>query len=164
MLESLLPLVANSMRKPTIVLILLFAVCLSGFGQNTPAKAVYPRIVKTFQLFNQTAPLSPITIYTPKDWGTFRISASIIRTVKGKNTSAAWFEYFNWQDGGGMESSDGNGFIIIAVACGDLAPGYGEGVFTVRMKSGTPLKIAVRDNGDPAGSKYNVFVVVERLM
>ena len=111
------------MRKPTLVLTLLFAVCLSCFGQNAPAKAVYPRIVKRFQLFNQSAPLSPITIYTPKDWGEFRISASIVRTVKGKNTSAAWFEYFTWQDGGGAESSDGNAFTIIAVACGDSALG-----------------------------------------
>jgi len=152
------------MRKLTSALILLFAVCLSGFGQNIPANPIYPRIVKRFQLFNQTSPLSPATIYTPKDWGTFRISASIIRTVGGNNTSSAWFEYFNWQDGGGMETSDGNAFIIIAVACGNSPPGYGEGVFTIRMKAGTPLKVAVRDNGDPAGSKYNVFVVVERLM
>jgi hypothetical protein len=160
-LEFLLPLGANSMRKPTIVLTLLFAVCLSGVGQNTPAKAVYPRIVKRFQLFNQTATFSPITIYTPKDWGTFRLSASMVRTVDGKNASGVWFGFLLWQDGGGMENS---GYTVNMSLPVQSFAGYADAVLTARLKAGTPLQVSVGSNGDTTGSKYNVFVVVERLM
>jgi hypothetical protein len=100
------------MRRSTCcLLVVVFGSWLSSFGQSaskTPSKAApwsFPRVVARFKLLGQTRAITPTTVFVTKTWGTFRISTAMVRTRKGSDYSAAWFESFTWDDGGGMESS-----------------------------------------------------------
>src|ERR1700680_3891972 len=69
------------MRRSTCcLLVVLFGSWSSSLGQSAP-KLTYPKIVATFHRFGLTAELPPTTIYTPKNWGTFRISIVMVGTV-----------------------------------------------------------------------------------
>src|SRR5580704_5037807 len=55
------------------LLVVLFGLGLSSFGQSAP-KFTSPRIVATFQRLNQTTGIPGTLLFTPQDWGTFRVT------------------------------------------------------------------------------------------
>jgi hypothetical protein len=66
------------MRRTCCLLVVLFGSWLSSFGQSSP-QLTSPKIVATFERLNQTAEIPPTTIYTPKNWATFRVSIVMVR-------------------------------------------------------------------------------------
>src|SRR5262249_46994370 len=138
----------------TLLLVFLSVSWASGFGQHAP-KFTTPQIVATFQLLDQTGEVHPTTIYTPKNWGTFRISIVLVGTVA------------NGADGrlfGGVQYTDGSGINFFGTSLQTQSQATVTVEFPIRAKAGTPLKFTVKPSGDIFGSKYNVWVVVEQLM
>jgi hypothetical protein len=142
------------MRRACCLLMVLVTVCASGFGQSAP-KFTHPRIVATFQRLGQTAEIPPTTIYTPKNWGTFRISIVMVLTV-ANNNNGDWDGLIEFIDGAG---ASGGG---PSIPTKDRNRALWES--PIRAKAGQPLKFSVRSFPNTSGSKYNVWVVVEQLM
>jgi hypothetical protein len=145
------------MRRATcFLLVILCGSWLSGLGQSAP-KLTSPRIVATFERLGQTAAIPPTTIYTPKKWGTFRVSFVMVVTVANKNDNGAWGPLLQFTDGSG--TNVGGGEIIPANVRGTVGSG-----FPFRAKAGKPLIFSTGSGDDTSGTKYNVWVVVEQLM
>ena len=142
------------MRNATCcLLVVMFGSWSSSLGQNAP-KFTTPQIVATFQRLNQTGPISPATLFTPKHWGTFQVSLVMVQTVAGP-VNGWWNAEFNWTDGGGAESYN-------PISLGD-ARGQDNWIFATRVKAGTPFIFSTTEADSPSG-KYNVWIVVEQLM
>lgn len=145
------------MRNAICCLVFLFGSWPSIFAQNAP-KLTTPRIVATFERLGLTAELPPTTIYTPKTWGTFRISIVMVGTL-ANGTNASWIGAIRFTDGSGPNGPDGFGAGLYTVSRETAVS-----AFPIRAKAGKPLKFSVTSSGDTSGSKYNVWVVVEQLM
>jgi hypothetical protein len=143
------------MRNATYcLLVVLFGSWSNSLGQNAP-KFTTPQIVATFQRLNQTKEIKPFTIYTPPKWGTFRISVVMVLTrVNGSNSQ--WDGTIQFDDAAGEESPE-------AILYSQFL-NTEQVEFPFRQKAGVPIKFSVVPGGDPSGSRYNVFVVVEQLM
>jgi hypothetical protein len=93
------------MRNATYcLLVVLFGSWSNSLGQNAP-KFTTPQIVATFQRLNQTKEIKPFTIYTPSQWGTFRISVVMVLTRANQNNSQ-WDGTIQFDDAAGEESPE----------------------------------------------------------
>jgi hypothetical protein len=107
----------------------------------------------------QTKEIKPVTIYTPPQWGTFRISIIMILTVANGNNGPLWAGRVRFTDAIGVDPW----FPEAALSTVEPISTFTEGPF--RAKAGTPIRFSVSSqNGDTSNTKYNVFVVVEQLM
>jgi hypothetical protein len=144
------------MRRSAICCLttMLFAVVLS-VGQTTATKRTenpgFPRVVARIKLWQKTGPLS-ITLFTPKHFGTYRISGVMVITAQNGNP---YYGTIAYTDGGGLEqfsfSSQGSR--------GDLE----VGPFSLRDHPWVPIQLSINSYGEQGG-KYNLFVVVEQIM
>ena len=148
------------MRRATCcLLVVLLASCVS-FGQSAP-KFTTPRIVATFERLGLTSEMPPITLYTPKNWGTFRISISMVGTVANGN-DGFWLGWVQFRNAAG-ESARAQGPFAAQLFTLTRRSGFAE--FPIRAKAGEPIKFGVSSpGGGTDGTKYNVWVVVEQLM
>src|SRR5579885_1744483 len=148
------------MRNATLCLaVVLLGSWTSTFAQGKP-KFTSPQIVATFQRFGLTANLPTTTIYTPKKWGTFRISVVMVGTVANGQINPYWEGSLAFTDGAGENGpySTRDAFLYTDIRR------TGAVEFPIRAKAGKPLKFSVTSEGDTSGTKYNVWVVVEQLM
>jgi hypothetical protein len=149
------------MRRATCCLLVsLLGSWLSSFGQTAP-KFATPRIVATFERLGQTAEIAPTIIYTPKKWGTFRISIVMVLTETNGFHHNFWTGHVSFKDGAGenapyFPNDDANLYADL------LETGGSE--FPLRAAAGKPIKFSVTSEGTTSGTKYNVWVVVEQLM
>jgi hypothetical protein len=144
------------MRNATFcLLVVLLGSWSSSLGQSAP-NFRSPRIVATFERLGQTAEIPPTTIYTPKHWGTFRISVVMVLTASNGNSAASWDGLIRFKDAAGRSVPEARLFT------GSLNTASQE--FPFREKAGLPIKFSVSADGDTSGSRYNVWVVVEQLM
>jgi len=116
--------------------------------------------VATFERFNVTGAISPTTIYTPKNWGTFRISIVLVGTVANGQEQSAYEGGILFTDGAGKNIPTAS---TVAVLYTNVR-GTGEVEFPIRTKPNKPIQLTVSANGNTSGTKYNVWVVVEQLM
>jgi hypothetical protein len=145
------------MRNVTCcLLVVLFGSCLNSLGQSAP-KFTSPQIVATFERIGRTGDIAPTTIYTPKEWGTFRISIVMVGTVANGQLNSYWGGELGFTDGAGDSSR-----FEIDLAIDKRRTDGNE--FPIRAKAGKPITFSVISNGDTSGTKYNVWVVVEQLM
>jgi hypothetical protein len=139
-------------------LLLLFVFCLSVCAVGS-AKDGIPHVVKRFNLYNQTGTIGPITLYTPKHSGLFRINTVIVITVA------------NGKDGdfeGLIGFTDKLGVAGTIGCCWSLVYTFNNGDATAATmpivdKGGQPLTLSVAASGNWQGALYNVYVVVEEL-
>jgi hypothetical protein len=148
------------MRRTLCLLVVLFGLLSTSLGQTAP-KFTSPRIVATFHRLGQTAEIPPTTIYTPRNWGTFRVSIVMVGTMDNQNYQSYWLGGLQFTDAAGENLP---GFGRWAAALTTLNRVTSEAEFPIRAKAGMPLKFSVTSNGDTSGTKYNVWVVVEQLM
>src|SRR5580658_9248670 len=88
------------MRNATCcLLVMLFGSWSSSLGQNAP-KLTTPQIVATFQRLNLTHDIHLTTIYTPTNWGTFRVSLLMTLNVENGNDGVLYGDVFS-ENGGG---------------------------------------------------------------
>ena len=145
------------MRNVTCcLLVVLFGSWSSSLGQSAP-KFTSPKIVATFERLGQTNEIKPVTIYTPPQWGTFRISVVMVLTVKGGGEF--WYGYPQFVDAAGLNFG---GEYVVALSTS--VPQTASAEFPIRAKARKPIRFTVQPAGDTSGSKYNVWVVVEQLM
>jgi hypothetical protein len=148
------------MRRSTcFLLVVFFGSWSSSLGQNA-TKLTHPRIVATFERLGQTAGIGPTAIYTPKRWGTFRISIVMVGTV-GNQMNAYWLGALSFIDAAGENGGPNTPFEVMM---GIDIPRTSSVEFPIRAKPGKPLEFSVSSSGDTSGTKYNVWVVVEQLM
>jgi len=147
------------MRNVTCcLLVVLFGSWSSSLGQNASRKFTSPKIVATFERLGQTHEMKPVTLYTPPQWGTFRISVVMVLTVPGA-TGEFWYGGLQFVDAAGVNCC---GAYNVALQSTIRGSAFGE--FPIRARAGKPIKFSVQPGGDNSGSKYNVWVVVEQLM
>ena len=145
------------MRRSTcFLLVMLFGSWLSSFGQHAP-RFTSPRIVATFERLGQTADIPPTTIYTPQDWGTFRVSFVMVLTVANESDNGSWGPVLQFDDGSGTNYGAGE---LLPVTTRRTVGSQ----FPFRAKAGKPLKFSVLHANGTLDTKYNVWVVVEQLM
>ena len=146
------------MRRICCLLVVLFGSWSSSIGQSAP-KFTTPRIVATFERLGQTGSISPITIYMPKKWGTFRCSLVMVLT-EANGGEAFWQGGLLVKDGSGQHGPDSPfGTSLTTNARNTIVFD-----FPFRAEAGQPIQVEVEPTGNTSGSKYNVWVVVEQLM
>jgi hypothetical protein len=145
------------MRRTAIgwLAMVLFAAVL-GFGQTTTTKQTenpgLPRVVAKRVLWHKTGGFNPITLFTPKHFGVYRVSGVLVVTVETQNNM---YGHITYQDGGGAEQLS---FSTIPNV-GD----YAVGPFVLRDRTGVPIQLEI-DKGQYLEGSYNLFVVVEQIM
>jgi hypothetical protein len=148
------------MRRATLSLLLFLGGLWSvSLGQRVP-KFTTPRIVATFERFGVTGAISPTTIYTPKSWGTFRISIVLVGTVANGHQQSSYEGGILFTDGAGKNTPTAS---TVAILPTDVKRS-GQVEFPIRAKPEKPIQLFVSANGHTSGTQYNVWVVVEQLM
>jgi hypothetical protein len=138
-------------------LLLLFVLCLFMCAAGS-AKDGTPHVVKRFNLYNQTGPIGPITLYTPKRSGMFRVNTFMVITVgNGKQGYLAGVVGFTDRVGPGQVDGTSNTGVYTANR-GDAI----SGTIPVPDEGGQPLTFSVYAQ-DWQGAQYNVYIVVEEL-
>ena len=147
------------MRRSTCCLLaILFGSWLSSFAQSAP-RLTSPKIVATFERLDLTNEMKPVTIYTPPQWGTFRISVVMVLTAPAGTKGEFWYGELQFVNAAGVNCC---GAYSVALQSKSRGSAFGE--FPISAKAGTPIKFSVQRAGDNFGSKYNVWIVVEQLM
>jgi hypothetical protein len=136
------------MRRTTALLVMVFGSWLSSLGQSAP-KFTAPQIVATFHRLNQAAEIPPTTVYTPKSWGTFRISIVMVGTVANGTSNTDW--------AGLLQFTDADGENVPCDGCGTFLPldRLRNSVieFPIRARAGKPIKFFVKSEGDTSGTE-----------
>lgn len=134
------------------VLVLMFQV--QAYSQNL---VTTPQIVATVSLTNQTAPISPTTLLTPTQSGTYRISAVMVITAA--NSGAGY-----WTTNLGFAPDTGPATDSIAqVNSAQLGGGINLYTAAFRSDAGQPITYSVIDHDGALGSTYELFLVLEKL-
>jgi hypothetical protein len=141
-------------------LLLLFVLCLF-MCVGGAAKDGIPHVVKRFNLYNQTGPIGPIALYTPKHSGMFRVNTVCVTTV-GNGQSGYFYAEIGFTD------KTGQG---LALALNDDSIGFsaetagdnGAGTVPVVDEGGQPLTFSIGGVSNWQGAQYNVYIVVEEL-
>jgi len=145
------------MRRTAIcwLAMVLFAVVF-GFCQVTTTKQTenpgFPRVVARIKLWGKTGPIKPITLFTPKHFGVYRVSGVLVVTTQTDNNL---YGYIKHVDGGGAQQ-------ISFTALPNVGD-YPVGPFVLRDLIGAPIQLLINSFGTQAG-KYNLFVVIEQIM
>jgi len=147
------------MRRATFLLLFLSASWASSLGQSAP-KFTTPRIVATFERLGLTHELPPTTLYTPKTWGTFRISMVMVGTVANGASDSEWSTILQFADA----DNDNAPCDLCGTHLPVDVPRNASTEFPIRARPGQPITFSVVSFGDTSHTKYNVWVVVEQLM
>jgi hypothetical protein len=145
------------MRRTAIcsLAMVLFAVVL-GFCQVTTTKQTenpgFPRVVASISLHGKTGDIKPITLFTPKHFGVYRISGVLVVTTQLDNNLYGSILY---RDGGGSK--------YLSFAALPSVGEYPVGPFVFRDLFRVPIQLFVNSYGEQGG-KYNLFVVIEQIM
>jgi hypothetical protein len=140
-------------------LLLLFVFCLSVCAVGS-AKDGTPHIVKRFNLYDQTGPIGPITLYTAKRSRMFRVNTVCVTTV-GNGQSGYLYAYLGFTDKAGQGLAIAlNGYNAFSAG---TAGDNGEGAVPVVDEGGQPLTLSIGGVGDWQGAQYNVYIVIEEL-
>jgi hypothetical protein len=96
------------------------------------------------------------TIFTPTEFGVYRISLVFLVTVGNGQQANYWGPTVRWQDGAGKD--------LYGIPVSSEYPNPGQFSVPIRDLIGKPIRFGVSSDGNVSGSKYNVFVVVEQIM
>ena|SRR5579872_5855043 len=141
-------------RKLILLFVLSLFMCAGG-----AAKDGIPHVVKRFNLYNQTGPIGPITLYTPKHSGMFRVNTFMVITV-GNGNGGAYCGYVGFTDKfGSSQVFATSPYCPQTANAGNAETGTTPGP----MKAGASLKFSVGTAGSWQGAQYNVYIVVEEL-
>ena len=136
------------MRKAMVGL--LFLVSWVGVFSQTSARntTTYPVIVARVALTNQTAPIPPTTIVTPKQARLYRVSYYL--DCGGQNLN--WMILLHWVDTNGTSET------FTSAPCNSPS-NPSLGVATVRASASSPLRYETTG----VAGHYDLFFTVERL-
>ena len=124
-------------------------------GQNPG----FPRVVARLNLFNRTKAIGPQTFYTPKGFGLFRASATIICTKPNSSTSGEWDVDIWWTNEAGL-----NRATLATVGTQAVQSAPGPVVFVLNATAGVPISLSTFAGGDTTeGSEYNAYIILEQL-
>ena len=143
------------MLRKTICCLVLLLFTVVGFCQVTAGgktNSGLPRVVGSIRLWNKTGDIEPITLFTPKHFGVYRVSGVAVVTKQLDNSLDVDITF---RDGGRAQQFSFS-------ALGDVGD-YPMGPSVFRDFSGVPIQLSVTSGGTQAG-KYNLFVVIEQIM
>jgi len=121
---------------------------VSVFSQTSARNTTsYPVIVARVALTNQTAPIPPTNIVTPRQGRLYRVSYYL--DCGGQNLD--WMFLLHWADANGSET-------FTSAPCNSPS-NPSLGVATVRTSAGSPLKYETTG----VAGRYDLFFTVERL-
>jgi hypothetical protein len=146
----------SSMRRTICCLLLLLGSWANSSGQNT--RSATPQIVKKFHLLDQTASISPVTIFTPQVSGVFRVSTVIVMTL-GNSSNGFWYGILGFTNEGG----EGQSYSSVSGVSTSSPGAIASGVLAIVCKAGTPLTFSTVSTGEAQHTKYDVFIIVERI-
>src|SRR5579872_5236385 len=149
------------MRRAVICVLLiellsvLAGVCQERAVKSATNAAGFPHVVAKVSRWQQTEPIKSTTLFTPKGFGLYRVSVVGVVTTPGG--SGSWIVAVDWSDSGGQQEITFSGQ---SNSVGDFV----QSTLPFRDLAGVPISFSVTSNGDTAGSKYNLFIVVEQIM
>lgn len=147
------------MRRLVIAItLLLSALSLAGNAQ------IFPTVVATVKLTNQTAGIAKTALFTPAADGMFRVNVYLVNTMVSPGVDALWNIGIGWTDDIGTWQ-----YRTVAEVHTEV---HNNSVFfqdpvtlTLWAKAGTPINYNVWLKLGPApGSAYNVYITLEQLM
>jgi len=141
-----------SKRNTVLLVALVLVLQIFSFSQSVSV----PQIVARVSLTGQTGSISPTTLLTPTQDGTYRVSVTMVVTA-ANSPGGYWRLQLGLSPDSGpttfglMQMSSGQVYI-------DSAPAY-----PFRSNAGKPITYSVTDEGGAQGSTYELFLVLERL-
>jgi hypothetical protein len=143
------------MRRVAFAFLLLCVWSVAGrFSQGTTT-LIYPQIIASIAVTDQTAPTPFIPIVTPVASGMYRISA-YIETSGLIHCTNAWQAQIQWTDDVGARA-----VLNTSQASNSCASSFTA--VTVRGAAGMPIAYKVRATGGPT-TPYDLYITVEQLM
>jgi hypothetical protein len=142
-------------KNPLLLFAVILAMCASSSAGDTA------HIVKRFHLYNQTGPIGPVVVYTPKHGGMFRVNTFVVTTVGNGETGAGICERLSFTNkfGSSQVSPTNAGYCAGAAQAGDTI----EGTIPIADEGGKQITFSVFASEDISGAKYNVTIIVEEL-
>jgi hypothetical protein len=151
-----------SIKAISILFCIVTAVAASSQTSSSPGRPARtaPRIVKVVHLKNQTGSIGPVTLYTPKETGLFRVSLFMVITVGNGSfgfidPSIGFTDSVGPNTGVGIQTSlvskdKGNGFTVTNM---------------FESVGGTPITLttSAEAGSNITGATYNADVVIEAL-
>lgn len=117
-----------------------------------------PQIVKRIELRHQTGGIGPVTLYTPKHRGLFRLSTFMVTTVNNGN-SGQLCDSFGFTDYVGEGTSTGPSVCLNTETKGNIS----EEITVVDSVAGKSITLTVTAIGDVTDAYYDVNIIVEEL-
>ena len=142
--------------KNFVLAVFLLALTTVGFAQDARRSAdgtcaVFPCVVATLSVTNQTVPVSETALFTPTTSGLFRVTVYMESSaIQG----SVWSLQFKNTDD--LKKRSGS---IVQVAPGQLL----SGVSVYRDVAGQPITYTVAQVKVGEGAFYDLFVTVEQL-
>jgi hypothetical protein len=142
------------MRKAAYCLlaVLLASSGLSQDATATRSTSTFPRVVAKVAFWHKTGGFDPITVFTPKQFGIYRVSGMLVVTTFTNNEM---YGHITYQDKGGGEQ--------VSFQSSPNVGDYTIGPFLIRDHIGVPIQLEI-DKSQYIGGRYNLFVVVEQIM
>jgi hypothetical protein len=139
------------------VTLLLSAFSIAGNAQ------IFPAVVATVKLTNQTAGIKKTTLFTPTADGMFRVNVYMVNIMVGGNVDSTWGTSIGWTDDNGPWQLRDVAQVLTTEH--DNSVFYVSNPFTFWSKAGTPINYNVTLKSGPApGSAYNVYITLEQTM
>jgi len=141
--------------NPYLVALMVALATITSFGQTAQPPA-YPQIIVRVNLTGQTNEIPTTQMFTPDKDGLFRICGAMVITA-ASNQPGSWLMSFTFVSDGGSETESifGQNSQVVGGGGGDCIP--------FRSNARIPVTYFVQSNGNPQGSVYELFFVVERL-
>ena len=120
-----------------------------------------PQIVARVNLTGQTNSIPTTTFFTPKSDGLFRLSGVMVTTLASNQLTGTWETTIGFTPDSGATTQP-----WVSTNTAVITGGVNESTLTVRSNAGNPLTYSVSvgaNSGDPQGSTYELFLVLERL-
>jgi hypothetical protein len=149
--------------RKTIVglLVVTFGFQISSFEAAAKQPTVTsPVIVATYKRIGLTGKVGPVKLYTPTQWGTFRVSFILVLTKANGNPEPYWEGSVNFHDGAGNNSQR----YPFGLGLGTEKRHTVSEDLPIRSAPLWPISVTVTPSGDVSNTEYNMFVVVEQLM
>jgi hypothetical protein len=163
------------MCKILCAAVLLLPTCILAQGNKSAGAAApattfsSPQIVAKAKLPHQTAAIPLTTMFAPTQTGLYRLS--VYGTLLNTGTTGAYWSFnLGWTDDAGPQTTnslivgwDPNGGQFVQLWNIGFNQPSGGPVITFEAKASQPITYSVTFNGDPDGTAYSLYYVLERL-
>ena len=149
-----------------VVLVLITVLTVGGPLGKAGTTSTSPVIVAKGSFLNQNAAIPPTAIFTPTQYGIYRISTYATITQSDPQGTATWQVILGWSGAGGAQTAAPGQYTNSRKHGGflnDISVQAGGPTTTIEASAGVPITISMALQGVAGSSEYSLFYVVEEL-